>query len=54
MATRLVYRGHSIVKLGDYGFNSKNVPNPYFFKGFNKVYEMIDYCVNELLSQELE
>ena len=39
-------------KLGDYGFNSQDVLDPYYFKdfeGFIKVYEMIESCVFNLL-----
>lgn len=46
----------NLVKLGDYGYNSEDVPDPYFFdgfEGFEKVYEMIENCVNELLSKEV-
>lgn len=46
----------NLVKLGDYGYNSEDVPDPYFFdgfEGFEKVYEMIENCVNELLSNEV-
>ena len=41
----------SLVKLGDYGYEGEDVPDPYFFKGiegFDKVYKMIDSCVKEL------
>ena len=40
-------------KLGLYGFNNEDVPDPYFFngfEGFEKVYSMIDECVKELLN----
>lgn len=42
----------NIVKLGDYGYNGEDVPDPYFysgFEGFNEVYKMIDCCVRNLL-----
>ena len=49
----LVSMGASnVVKLGDYGFNGEDVPDPYFFpgyEGFDKVYSMIDSCVDNLL-----
>jgi len=38
-------------KLGDYGFNGDDIPDPYFFpgyEGFEKVYEMIEIAVNNL------
>ena len=41
----------NLVKLGDYGYNSEDVPDPYFFhgfEGFEKVFEMIDVCVKNL------
>ncbi len=44
----------SLVKLGDYGYNSEDVPDPYFFdgfEGFEKVYEMIDTCVSNLFKE---
>lgn len=40
------------LKLGDFGCNGEDVPDPYFFdgfKGFDKVYEMIDICVKNLI-----
>jgi protein-tyrosine phosphatase len=39
-------------KLGFYGYDNKDVVDPYYFKGFEgfeKVYEMIDECVRNLL-----
>lgn len=44
----------NIVKLGDYGFDGADVPDPYFFKGFEgfeNVYTMIERCVKELLKR---
>ena len=44
----------NLVKLGDYGFDGADVPDPYFFKGFDgfeNVYKMIEECVRELLSR---
>ena len=41
-----------VYKLGDFGFNGKDVPDPYFFdgfEGFDKVFNMIDICVKNLL-----
>lgn len=43
------------VKLGDYGYDSKDVPDPYYFngfEGFDKVFKMIDECVNSLFDKE--
>ena len=44
----------NLVKLGDYGYNGADVPDPYFFdgfEGFENVYTMIEYCVRELISR---
>jgi protein-tyrosine phosphatase len=43
----------NLVKLGDYGYQGKDVPDPYFFDGFDgfeEVYKMIEICVNKLFS----
>lgn len=43
------------VKLGNFGYNEMDVPDPYFFdgfEGFDKVFEMIDTCVKELINQK--
>jgi len=40
-------------RLGSYGHNNEDVPDPYFyngFEGFEKVFEMIDSCVKELIN----
>jgi len=45
----------NLVKLGDYGFDSEDVPDPYFFngfEGFDKVFSMIDNCVKNLFEKE--
>jgi len=45
----------NLVKLGNYGFNGDDIPDPYFFDGydgFEKVYEMIEVCINNLFSIE--
>ena len=42
------------LKLGDFGFNGECVPDPYFFdgfEGFDKVFEMIDICVRNLIDE---
>lgn len=39
--------------LGDFGFDGEDVPDPYFFagfEGFEKVYKMIKSCVENLLN----
>jgi len=41
----------NVTKLGSYGFENKDVPDPYFFsgfEGFEKVYEMIEICLKNL------
>jgi protein-tyrosine phosphatase len=43
----------NLVKLGDYGFEGADVPDPFFFEGFEgfeHVYAMIESCVDGLLS----
>jgi protein-tyrosine phosphatase len=45
-----------VEKLGCYGYNCADVPDPYFFdgfEGFEEVYKMIEICVNELFSVKL-
>jgi len=45
----------NVSKLGFYGYDNADVPDPYFFngyEGFDKVYEMIDTCVSNLLSKK--
>ena len=42
----------NLVKLGSYGYDSEDVPDPYYFngfEGFEKVFTMIDECVDNLL-----
>ena len=42
------------LKLGDFGFEGEDVPDPYFFdgfEGFDKVYNMIEVCVKTLIEQ---
>ncbi len=44
------------IKLGDFGYEGKDVPDPYFFDGFegyDKVYEMIDICVKNLIKDKI-
>ena len=46
----------NILKLGTFGFDGKDVPDPYFFdgfEGFDKVFEMIDICVKNLINKKL-
>jgi protein-tyrosine phosphatase len=47
----------NLVKLGNYGYEGADVPDPYFFdgfEGFHKVYEMIEVCVNNLFKLKFE
>lgn len=40
------------LKLGDFGYKGKDIPDPYFFdgfKGFDKVFSTIDMCVKNLI-----
>lgn len=44
----------SLVKLGSFGYSNEDVPDPYFFSGydgFDKVYAMIEDCVNDLFDK---
>lgn len=44
----------SLVKLGDFGFDGEDVPDPYFFpgyEGFEKVYTMIEASITLLLNE---
>ncbi|MDD2267596.1 low molecular weight protein-tyrosine-phosphatase [Sulfuricurvum sp.] len=44
----------NLVKLGDYGHEGADVPDPYFFdgfEGFEHVYTMIESCVKKLLTR---
>ena len=45
------------IKLGDFGFDGECVPDPYFFdgfEGFDKVFEMIDICVKNLIDEKVK
>jgi protein-tyrosine phosphatase len=45
------------LKLGDFGFDGECVPDPYFFdgfEGFDKVFEMIDVCVRNLIDEKVK
>lgn len=46
----------NLYKLGHFGYNNEDVPDPYFFpgyEGFDKVYDMIERCVGTLLNEAL-
>ena len=45
----------NLIKLGDYGFKGEDVPDPYFFdgfEGFDKVFSMIETAVKNLLKEK--
>lgn len=45
----------NILKLGNYGFDGADVPDPFFFdgfEGFDKVFEMIEICVKNLINEK--
>lgn len=45
------------LKLGSFGFEGECVPDPYFFdgfEGFDKVFEMIDTCVKNLIDEKVK
>jgi len=42
-----------LVKLGSYGYNSDDVPDPYYFNGFERVFTMIDKCVSNLFKNKV-
>lgn len=44
-----------VLKLGSFGYGNEDVPDPYFFdgfEGFDKVYEMIEECVKNLIDEQ--
>ncbi len=46
----------NLYKLGCFGFNNDDVPDPFFFNGyfgFETVYKMIDQCVEELFETKI-
>lgn len=41
----------NLVKLGEFGYDGADVPDPYFFNGFEgflEVYKMVDNCVSNI------
>ena len=43
------------LKLGDFGFKGEDIPDPYFFndfEGFDKVFNMIDISVKNLIDEK--
>jgi protein-tyrosine phosphatase len=44
----------NLYKLGSFGYNNEDVPDPYFFsgfEGFDKVYKMIEDCVKNMFEE---
>ena len=44
-----------LYKLGSFGYENQDVPDPYFFdgfEGFEKVFEMIETCVYNLIEEK--
>ncbi|NVJ53104.1 MAG: low molecular weight phosphotyrosine protein phosphatase [Campylobacteraceae bacterium] len=42
----------NVLKIGDYGYEGKDVPDPYFFdgfEGFDKVFSMINTCTKNFI-----
>ncbi len=47
----------NLVKLGEFGYDGADVPDPYFFNGFDgfhEVYKMVDSCVNNIFKIKFE
>ena len=47
----------NLVKLGEFGYDGADVPDPYFFNGFdgfNEVYKMVECCVNNIFEIKLK
>ncbi|WP_304545380.1 low molecular weight protein-tyrosine-phosphatase [Sulfurimonas microaerophilic] len=47
----------NLVKLGEFGYDGADVPDPYFFNGFEgflEVYKMVDICVNNIFKIKFE
>lgn len=45
----------NLIKLGHFGHNNEDVPDPFFFpgfEGFDKVFTMIESCVTQLISEK--
>ena len=52
----IVMGAKKIVKLGNFGYDGKDIPDPYFFKGFDgfdEVYKIIDICVYNMLKEQI-
>lgn len=47
----------NLVKLGEFGYEGADVPDPYFFNGFDgflEVYNMVESCVNNIFKIKFE
>ncbi len=47
----------NLIKLGSFGYNNEDVPDPYFFpgfEGFDTVFNMIESCVCQLLQEKYD
>lgn len=45
----------SVYKIGDFGLNSEDIPDPYFYKdfeGFEKVYSMLDKSIRNFIDKK--
>lgn len=48
---------NKLKKLGSYGYDNEDVPDPYFFdgfEGFEKVFSMIETCTINLIKSEIK
>lgn len=51
---KMGFASQKIKKLGDFGFDGLDVPDPYYYKemeGFEKVYQMIEICIKNFLKE---
>lgn len=51
---KMGFKREKVKKLGDFGFDGLDVPDPYYYKemeGFEKVYAMIEICVKNLIKE---
>lgn len=45
----------NLIKLGHFGYKNEDVPDPFFFpgfEGFDKVFSMIEACVTQLIDEK--
>ncbi|WP_027327585.1 low molecular weight protein-tyrosine-phosphatase [Helicobacter pametensis] len=48
------FEAHKVRKLGEFGFDGLDVPDPYYYtgmEGFERVYSMIETCVLNLIKE---